>query len=599
MGKMEEGENYHPGSLIARLQSGFKEKDEEKEEDGTSENKKRAKEIASELRKTEKRKKVPEETKNKTQPEKKVRKEGIEIPEAGTKKGKIEEEDEDEISEINQYYSLVPRDPGEDENIYAYAHIFWNENKGSLVYKIIEPSLSEKDEKILEKVKQTLEERLDVDLDKMGEIKASKRLKKRTEEILLSMGANLSKTRKKALKYYLERDFLGLGKIDALMKDPNIEDISCDGVGIPIYVWHRNPKFGSMETNIKFEGNEKLDSFVRRLAQRAEKSISVANPLVDAALPDGSRLQATLGTDIARHGSNFTIRKFTENPLTPVDLIEFGTVDPRVLAYIWLAVEHQKSVLISGGTATGKTTMLNVVSLFIRPQMKIVTIEDTPELRLPHEHWIPEVSREPIGSKGSNKNRGEVDMYKLLKESLRQRPDYIIVGEVRGKEAFVLFQQMATGHPGLSTIHSDNLERLVDRLTTQPIGLPPSLIENLDMVIFLNKIRHKGSYVRRANEILEMEKYDREKDSPIVNRIFSWDPKDDMIKTQGKSKILDEIAEERAVEPEELKDDIKDRTKVLRWMVQSGVRNLESIGKIIGMYYNNKESLMERIEATE
>ncbi|MFP4046092.1 MAG: type II/IV secretion system ATPase subunit, partial [Candidatus Aenigmatarchaeota archaeon] len=530
-----------------------------------------------------------------SQPKKKVSEEGIELPETGIEKGKIEEEEESEVAAINQYYSLVPRTPKEDEDIYAYAHIFWNSNKGSLVYKVIEPSLSGKDRKLMKRIKETLEERLDVDLNRLGEIKASRRLKEKTEEILLSMGANLSDVRKKAMKYYLERDFLGLGKIDPLMKDPNIEDISCDGTGIPIYVWHRNPEFGSMETNIKFDDGEALDSFVRRLAQRAEKSISVAKPMVDAALPDGSRLQATLGTDIARHGSNFTIRKFTENPLTPVDLIEFGTIDPRTLAYIWMAVEHQKSVLISGGTATGKTTMLNVVSLFIRPQMKIVTIEDTPELRLPHEHWIPEVSREPISSKGGQE-RGEVDMYKLLKESLRQRPDYIIVGEVRGKEAFVLFQQMATGHPGLSTIHSDNLERLVDRLTTQPIGLPPSLIENLDMIVFLNKIRHRGSYVRRVKELLEMEKYDRKQDIPIVNKLFSWNPKNDNIDTEGKSIILKEIAEERAVSPEELKKDLEDRTKVLRWMVQNSIRNLNSIGKIIGMYYHNKENLMERVE---
>lgn len=587
---MAENENYHPGSIIARLRAGVQKKDEEKK--GREE--KRRKEATQPIQRRVEPNEVVRQQ-DSSQPKKKVSEEGIELPETGIEKGKIEEEEESEVAAINQYYSLVPRTPKEDEDIYAYAHIFWNSNKGSLVYKVIEPSLSGKDRKLMKRIKETLEERLDVDLNRLGEIKASRRLKEKTEEILLSMGANLSDVRKKAMKYYLERDFLGLGKIDPLMKDPNIEDISCDGTGIPIYVWHRNPEFGSMETNIKFDDGEALDSFVRRLAQRAEKSISVAKPMVDAALPDGSRLQATLGTDIARHGSNFTIRKFTENPLTPVDLIEFGTIDPRTLAYIWMAVEHQKSVLISGGTATGKTTMLNVVSLFIRPQMKIVTIEDTPELRLPHEHWIPEVSREPISSKGGQE-RGEVDMYKLLKESLRQRPDYIIVGEVRGKEAFVLFQQMATGHPGLSTIHSDNLERLVDRLTTQPIGLPPSLIENLDMIVFLNKIRHRGSYVRRVKELLEMEKYDRKQDIPIVNKLFSWNPKNDNIDTEGKSIILKEIAEERAVSPEELKKDLEDRTKVLRWMVQNSIRNLNSIGKIIGMYYHNKENLMERVE---
>jgi flagellar protein FlaI len=229
--------------------------------------------------------------------------------------------------------------------------------------------------------------------------------------------------------------------------------------------------------------------------------------------------------------------------------------------------------------------------------MKIVTIEDTPELRLPHDHWIPEVAREPITEAGSSK-AGGVDMYKLLKESLRQRPDYIIVGEVRGREAFVLFQQIATGHPGLSTIHSENLDRLVDRLTTKPIELPPSLLGNLDVVVFLKKIKRGDNYVRRVNEVLEMKEYDRENEKPVVSELFKWNPKDDTIDISSKSIVLQEIAEEKGASEEEIKSDLKDRIKVLRWMVRKGVKNLEAINKIIDMYSSKREELMEKIEST-
>ncbi|MFB6215837.1 MAG: type II/IV secretion system ATPase subunit, partial [Candidatus Aenigmatarchaeota archaeon] len=303
-------------------------------------------------------------------------------------------------------------------------------------------------------------------------------------------------------------------------------------------------------------------------------------------------VQATLATDIARRGSNFTIRKFTENPLTPVDLIEFGTIDPRTLAYLWFLVESQKSILVAGGTATGKTTMLNVITLFIRPEMKVVTIEDTPELRLPHDHWVPEVARESI----SSDEESGVDMYRLLKESLRQRPDYITVGEVRGREAFVLFQQMATGHPGFSTIHSENLDRLVDRLTTEPINLPPSLIENLDSIVFLKKTTKQGNTIRRVNEVLEMESYDRERDRPIVNQVFKWDPNSDKMEVGASSTLLKSIAEDRAMDQDEITEELKDRVKVIEWLVEKSVRNLDSINKAIEMYYTNKERLMERIE---
>ncbi len=523
--------------------------------------------------------------------------EATELPETswtGSSKEEEEgdEEEEKKITEIDEYYSVVPRKPDPDEDIYSYVHISWDDSGGGLKYNVVEPILSKGDEKLLGEIKESIENRLDVEFEEIGKMEAKGYISSELDKVLEIMGRNVSETRRKALKYYLERDFIGMGKIEPLMRDPNIEEISCDGVDVPIFVYHRNARYGSLETNIVFEDEEGLDTFVRRLGQIVGKTVSMADPLVDASLPDGSRLQATLGTDIARKGSNFTIRKFTENPLTPVDLVEFETLDPRTLAYLWMAIEHQNSVLISGGTATGKTTMLNVISLFIKPEMKIVTIEDTAELRLPHDHWVPEVAREAISEKGKK----SVDMFRLLKESLRQRPDYIVVGEVRGEEAFVLFQQMSTGHPGLATIHAENPERLVDRLTTEPIDLPPSLLGALDIAIFIRKVRRGDTLLRKIDQIVEIKRFSRKENIPKMNPVLGWDPEKDKIVNDNPSLILKEICRLKGMSDEEMKEEMKDRQSVIEWMVEQSVRDIETIGKILGKYYSDKETVMEKIK---
>ena len=385
--------------------------------------------------------------------------------------GKIREPDFN-LRTINVLYNLIKS----GSKVFASVNIRWSDADSSLVYQVIEPKLTFEERNMLNQIKSSFVEKLDVDFTALRKEEARKYLVNKFEQMLATMGLNITEDKKKDFLYYIERDFIGLGKIEPLMLDPNLEDISCDGVGVPLYIYHRNPLIGSVKTNVYFETTEELDVFVNKLSQRSGKSISVASPLIGGTLPDGSRIQVTLGTDIARKGSNFTIRKFSETPLTPVNLLQLKTIDPKIAAYLWLAIEYGRSILITGGVATGKTTLLNAMSLFIKPELKIVSIEDTAELVLPHTHWVPSVARLPMSEMGGKKI-GEVDLFDLLKESLRQRPDYLIVGEVRGKEAYVLFQQIATGHSSLSTIHADSMERLVDRLTTPPISLPANLIE--------------------------------------------------------------------------------------------------------------------------
>lgn len=520
---------------------------------------------------------------------------GIEIPSLQdfARKPLKRKEAERELRNINLSYHLFPSKPKPGEEIFAYANIRWDSKEGEVIYNLIEPEISQSDKDIINKVRTDLEERLNVDFTKLGYIKAKELLR---EEIEKSFGRIpdlvLEDTKKRVLIYYIEKEIVGFGKLDAIMKDPNIEDISCDGINIPIYVYHRNPRLGSLKTNIVFTDKDELDSFVVKLSQKCNKSISIAKPLLDGSLPDGSRIQATLGTDIARKGSNFTIRKFTQQPLTPTHMLKYKTLNSTQLAYLWMAIESGQSTLVSGGTATGKTAMLNVLTLFIRPNAKVVSIEDTAELRLPLPHWVPHVARTPISVEGKI---GEVSLFDLLKTSLRQRPDYIIVGEVRGKEAYVLFQQIATGHTGLATIHAANFPQLIDRLITPPISLPPTLLENIGVIVFLVVTKIKGSYVRRADTIVEITGMKDEK--PLTNSVFKWKPTKDEFELEGKSVILKIIADRHGLTEENVKEELARRKKILEWMLKKGVYDYKDVARIISTYYSDPGRLLDMITA--
>lgn len=518
--------------------------------------------------------------------EEEVEVEGIEIPKTVPRRVRPVKEEE-ERRRIFSVYPLIPPRPKKDEPVFAYARIYFDERKRRFVYEIVEPKLNERLRGMLRRIKSFLEEKLDVDLSRLERTEAVEYLAKNIEDAINYFGFKLSEDERKVIKYYVERDFIGYGKIEPLMRDPNIEDISCDGVNVPIFIFHRDPRISSVITNIVFDDAEELDSFVMKLAQLTGKSISVASPLLDGALPDGSRVQATLGTDIARRGSNFTIRKFTKKPLTPTHLILFNTIDEIVLAYLWMAVDYGRSVLVAGGTASGKTTMLNVLSLFIRPEKKIISIEDTAELYLPHTHWVPSVARTPIAKKP-----GEIDLFELLRESFRQRPDYIIVGEVRGREAYILFQQIATGHPGLATIHAENLQKLSDRLITEPISLPPSLIGSLDIIVFMARMRYKGRFVRKVTEVIEMMKFDPEK-GPMVNTVFKWNPINDKFEVKADSYVLKKICEQTGISEGELQEELKRRILILRWLKEREVTDFREIHKVFTLYYTSPNRLLD------
>jgi flagellar protein FlaI len=517
---------------------------------------------------------------------------GFKIPEVIPKIYTIEPDTSEEpVKKFYMAYPLIPNKPKNNEPVFAYTRIFWDKNNNRYNYQLFEPKLTYKIQDALNKIKELLEQKLDIDFSKLKKFEAKQYLEKQVEDILKHFGFKLTEIETEILKYYIQRNFIGLGKIEALMQDQNIEDVSCDGVNIPIFIFHRNTHLGSMISNITFDDSEELDSFIIRISQLCGKNVSVANPLLNGSLPDGSRIQATLATDIARRGSNFTIRKFTEEPLTPVHLLNSGTIDVKSLAYLWFMIDHGRSMLISGGTATGKTTFLNMLSLLIRPEKKILSIEDTPELILPHTHWVPTVARTAIASG----KVGEIDLFDLLKESLRQRPDYIIVGEVRGKEAYILFQQMATGHPSLATIHAENISKLADRLTTPPISLPPSLMRSLDIVVFLSNLKYKNHFVRRAIEILEIAGFNTKERMPIVNQVYKWDPIKDRFDTSNSSIILEKVSQLTGTREKKVQEDIEKKMAILNWMKDSNIVNYRDVYKILSIYYGEPERLLSII----
>jgi len=322
-----------------------------------------------------------------------------------------------------------------------------------------------------------------------------------------------------ALEYLLLRDKVGMGVLKPFLSDPYIEDITCDGVG-PIFIEHKI--FNGLKSVIGFTNTQDLDVFVIKMAERIKRPITYRNPVVDATLPDGSRINIVYGTEISKHGSNFTIRKVNEEPLSILHLIESNTCDYTVAAYLWICLEFGMSLFVSGETASGKTTSLNAITTFLPPENKIVTIEDTPELTVPHKNWTREVAK----AKGKSEGEGaEVTMFDLLKAALRQRPNQILVGEIRGVEGSVAFSAMQTGHPVMSTFHAASVEKLLQRLCGDPINIPKTHVDNLNIVIIQSAVRRPGGgTVRRMLSINELVGYDPQTQGFSFVEMFHWDP---------------------------------------------------------------------------
>lgn len=474
----------------------------------------------------------------------------------------------------------------------SYIRVGFDKQTNRYLYEVIEPKLSPVETEVLTLVRDTLVRTMEA--RPLGDEDAEHLLLRAIDEAIVDYSIVVDEVSKSRIQYYIIRDFVGFGPIDVLMKDPMIEDISCDGPHVPIFLFHR--QYEAIETNILFAEESRLDSFVIRLAQRCGKQISIAEPLLDATLPDKSRLQAALSREVTTGGSTFTIRKFRSDPLTPSDLVRLGTMSPEMAAYFWIIMENGMSLIYAGGTASGKTSSLNAIATFIPAQKKIVSIEDTREINLKHKNWIAGLTRTGFGGEVvGGKVAGTIDMYKLLEAALRQRPEYLLVGEVRGPEALTLFQAMATGHATYSTMHADSVPSAVYRLENPPINVPRIMLQSLSCVAIQLLARVKDRMVRRVREVVEMVGIDPDTKDLMTNTVLQWDPGADVFRVVGKSKLFAQIMERKSLTDAQMRAEWQNRAEVVRWMVEKGIRRIDDVSNIIAAYYSRPQALMDLV----
>lgn len=480
--------------------------------------------------------------------------------------------------EIERYWVIEP---------YAFVVILYSEQTNSYLYYVVEPSLTVFEKELLEQVYERLQDVLVLENLNTKTDRKALLVEKTTEVIIDYIGKIDTKSYHKIL-YYIVRDYLESGKITPIMHDNFIEDISNNGFDTPVFLYHKN--YENIMTNITFT-EKQIDSFVIRLAQRCGKHISIAEPMVDATMPDGSRIQMTLGKEITTRGSTFTIRKFKEVPMTPIDLIAWNTFSSETMAYLWLCIENNKSLIFSGGTASGKTSSLNAVSLFIPPKSKVISLEDTRELKLPHQNWIPGLTRDSFTADG----KGAIEMFSLLKAALRQRPEYLLVGEVRGKEALTLFQAMSTGHTTFSTMHADSVESAIHRLENPPISVPRTMITALDIISIQSQTYLKNKRVRRNMKLVEIDGIDPNTRNLRTNDIYVWNPMYDRFDKVGDSKALAEIALRRGWNKKDLNIELIRRQRVLEYMVKNNIREFKQVSAIIQAYAVRPDRVLEKL----
>lgn len=478
---------------------------------------------------------------------------------------------------------------------FAYAAIFRDETTNELTYRVVEPDLDEHEAKLYQDLENQLTDRLlyqvpaDEDIDRAATLEAQAR-----EVVQGLAGFNVADPSFEKVLYYLHRNLLAsrYGRIDPLMQDPHIEEISADGPGVCVYTYHR--EYENLATNIVYEEDE-LDRFIHQIAQRAGNDISTAHPTEGMSLPDGSRVQLSLD-DISPRGANYTVRKHAEDPFTPVELIDLGTFSVDQMAYLWLLIENGYSGLITGGTGSGKTATLNALTMFIPPGQKVVSLEDTRELQIPQDNLVSLLTREGY----AHEAEAEIGMYDLLENALRKRPEYLIVGEVRGKEARDMFQAMNTGHTTFSTVHADSLESAFSRLLNEPMAVERPLVSELGFLAVQTKLNADGSdegarRTRRNQSIYEIKRLDPDTNSINHRRVYEWDEASDTINQVADSYHRDSLREQGR-DPDE---SFEARRRLLSHLVDEGITEYEHVATAIRSFMRAPGVVSKQVERGE
>ncbi|NIA04148.1 MAG: CpaF family protein [Nitrospiraceae bacterium] len=486
--------------------------------------------------------------------------------------------------EIKETYSF------KSENIPVNIKI--GKKKGEYVpsYEVNVANISHTTERILERIRDEIINKVTISINDIINEKKNESLNQRIRQTISKSiekhFPDVDERTREFLTSYLVQKSLGLGSIELLMSDPNLEEIAINNADEPIWVYHR--KYGWLKTNIFLKDEAEIQHYATIIGRKVGRQINILEPLMDANLSTGDRVNATL-KPITLKGNTITLRKFASKPWTITDFIKAKTIDEKTAALIWEAVQYELSILIAGGTAAGKTSMLNVVSNFFPPNQRIISIEDTHELQLPkYLHWLPMLTRSE-----NAEGKGSITMLDLLVNSLRMRPDRIMVGEIRRKEeAQVLFEAIHTGHSVYATVHANDAEETITRLTNPPISIAQSMVPAISMIIVQYRNRRTGK--RRTFQIAEITKDCK------ANIIRQYDIKKDKVEEVSKSKrIYGNLNLFAGLSEKEVNEELNEKAKVLKWLVSNNINTVDSVGRVMAEYYTNKEHLLKVINKNE
>ena len=504
----------------------------------------------------------------------------------GKKKREIQEQEKTSDEEMIAYLGIqgyhVPEGYTDVENYplnppFSYAWVFQDDSEGNYFYVVDELSMSREEREAYKRLKNILE----------YELKAPRLDETLVESFHRQLPGILDDHPKafegieqvglRKINYYLEKDLIGYGKIEGLINDPFIEDISCLGINKPVYIYHRN--YSNAKTNIIFSDEEELDDFITRIVHRQGKHVSIAHPIVDLTLPGKHRLAVSFGKETTPAGTSFTIRKFRDDPLTIVDLILNETIDESIAAYLWMLMENKMSAMIVGPTGAGKTTALNAIACLVRPELKMISVEEVQEINLPQENWVSTIARTGFGGD----SEGEVTLYDLIKSAVRHRPALILVGEIRGEEAYVLFQALATGHGGLCTMHADDVETVIKRLTQPPMNIPHTILSLMNCVIVVKQVKtpSHNSQKRKIStrKFVEVAEIDN---NGVPHEIFKWNMRSDTFKQNlDKSYIFNKIAQNLDAPFSVVQQEFERRKQILSNMVNKNLRDFRSVHRAL------------------
>ena len=480
---------------------------------------------------------------------------------------------------------------------YGQVEILSIEGEVLPLYKVKLPKLTQQEHKLVDVVKEKAIDEIKIDPDKIPDLAERRRVFTREVlKIIQREGKEASPPpeRLKRLSEVVVQDMIGYGPLDMMLADDMLEDVMVTGTNKPVYVYHR--KHGMCSTEVTFEDEESIKHIIDKIARIIGRRIDQQTPLLDARLPDGSRVNATI-PPVSLEGSTISIRKFRKDPLTVIDILKFGTLSTDIAAFLWLIVDGMgvkpANIIFAGGTGCGKTTTLNAATTFVPERERILSIEDTAELQLPHRHWVRLETRPP-----NVEGRGEITMDDLVKNALRMRPDRMIVGEVRGPEARTMFTAMNTGHDGcMGTLHSNSAMETITRLTEAPMSVPGIMIPALDIIVMQQRIYHRQKgQIRRVTEVAEVSGFEGGKVQ--LSRIYRWNPRRDVPEPTGvPSRIKHTIAEFSGLSGSDIEIELEKRAAVLEWMGQKGIRNIFDVGKVIQEYYRGPENVLKRVRA--